>query len=316
MEASFFSKVHSLPTDIDGVSLVMLGNSHGREHPIKFYRHGRRLNTTKGIVKMVINTNTAAIRGSRMLGESTQRLNTALARLASGTKIVSPQDDAAGLAVASKFDAQIQRNRGVQNNLTSAVSYSQTQDGFLQKVGKALDRMSELTTLAMDGTKSAADKANYQTEFADLKSYVSDIGLKEFNGVSLFNGTGLSVTKDSDGNTWTLNASSLNAVDITSVIATDFAVTSSSAVSTLKTAIENVATHRAKVGANIQRLQFTQEQVSILNENLQSSVSRIKDIDVAEESTQYARYNILVQSGTAMLAQANLLPQNALRLLS
>ena len=265
---------------------------------------------------MVINTNTAAIRGSRMLGESTQRLNTALARLASGTKIVSPQDDAASLAVASKFDAQIQRNRGVQNNLTSAVSYSQTQDGFLQKVGKALDRMSELATLALDGTKSAADKANYQTEFADLKSYVSDIGLKEFNGVSLFNGTGLSVTKDSDGNTWDLNASSLNAVDITSVIASAFAVTSSGAVSTLKTAIENVATHRAKVGANIQRLQFTQEQVSILNENLQSSVSRIKDIDVAEESTQYARYNILVQSGTAMLAQANLLPQNALRLLS
>jgi len=264
---------------------------------------------------MVINTNTAAIRGSRMLGESTQKLNTALARLASGTKIVSPQDDAAGLAVASKFDAQIQRNRGVQNNLTSALSYSQTQDGFLQKVGKALDRLSELATLALDNTKSANDKSNYQTEFTDLKSYISDIGVKGFNGVSLFNGTGLSVTKDSDGNAWTLNASGLNSSDISSVIADGFAVTSSNAVSTLKTAIENVATHRAKVGANIQRLQFTQEQVSILSENLQSSVSRIKDVDVAEESTQYARYNILVQSGTAMLAQANLMPQNALRLL-
>ena len=77
-----------------------------------------------------------------------------------------------------------------------------------------------------------------------------------------------------------------------------------------------MATHRAKVGANIQRLQFTQEQVSILNENLQASVSRIKDVDVAQESTQFARYNILVQSGTAMLAQANMLPQNSLRLLS
>ena len=265
---------------------------------------------------MVINTNTAAIRGARMLGESTDRLNSALARLASGSKIVSPQDDAAGLAVASKFDAQIQRNKGVQNNLTSALSYSQTQDGFLQKVGKALDRMSELSTLALDTTKSTADKSNYNTEFTDLKNYISDIGIKEFNGVSLFSGTGLSVTKDSDGNTWTLNASGLNSSDISSVIASAFAVTSSAAVSTLKTAIENVATHRAKVGANIQRLQFTQEQVSILNENLSASVSRIKDIDVAEESTQFARYNILVQSGTAMLAQANLLPQNALRLLS
>ena len=112
-----------------------------------------------------------------------------------------------------------------------------------------------------------------------------------------------------------LNSSSMNAVDVTSVIASAFTVTSSNAVSTLNSAIENIATHRAKVGANIQRLQFNQEQISILNENLSATVSRIKDVNVAEESTQFARYNILVQSGTAMLAQANLIPQNALRLL-
>lgn len=265
---------------------------------------------------MVINTNVGALSTMRTLTENTGNLNKALSRLASGSKIVNPADDAAGLAVASKFDAQISRNRGVGNNLTSSLSYSQTQDGFLQKVGKALDRMSELATLALDGTKSTADKTNYNTEFTELKNYISDIGTKDFNGVSLFSGSALAVTKDSDGNTWSLNASSLNAVDVTSVIASAFNVTSSSAVSTIKTAIENVATHRAKVGANIQRLQFTQEQVSILNENLQASVSRIKDVDVAQESTQFARYNILVQSGTAMLAQANLLPQNSLRLLS
>jgi len=250
-----------------------------------------------------------------MLAESTGRLNTALARLASGSKIVQPQDDAAGLAVSTKFDAQINRNKSVQNNLSSALSYSQTQDGFLQKVSKALDRMSELSTLALDSTKSTADKANYNTEFTDLKTYISDIGTKDFNGVSLFSGSGLSVTKDSDVGTWTLNASALNGSDVTTVVGT-FTATTANAVATLKTAIESVATHRAKVGANIQRLQFTQEQVGILNENLAASVSRIKDVDVAQESTQYARYNILVQSGTAMLAQANLLPQNALRLLS
>ena len=263
---------------------------------------------------MVINTNVSAMRGTRMLGESTSRLNSALARLASGSKLVEPQDDAAGMAVTAKFDAQINRNSSVQNNLTSALSYSQTQDGFLQKVGKALDRMSELATLALDTTKSSGDKANYNTEFTDLKNYISDIGLKDFNGVSLFSGTGLSVTKDSDGGTWTINASALNGSDVTTVIGT-FTATTANAVSTLKTAIESVATHRAKIGANIQRLQFTQEQVGILNENLAASVSRIKDVNVAEESTQYARYNILVQSGTAMLAQANMLPNNALRLL-
>jgi len=264
---------------------------------------------------MVINTNVAALRGTRMLADSTGRLNSALARLASGSKIVQPQDDAAGMAVSTKFDAQINRNKSVQNNLSSALSFSQTQDGFLQKVSKALDRMSELATLALDSTKSTNDKANYNTEFTDLKTYISDIGTKNFNGVSLFNGTGLSVTKDSDVGTWSLNASALNGSDVTTVVGT-FTATTANAVATLKTAIESVATHRAKVGANIQRLQFTQEQVGILNENLSASVSRIKDVDVAQESTQYARYNILVQSGTAMLAQANLLPQNALRLLS
>ena len=263
---------------------------------------------------MVINTNSGSIRASRMLAESTSRLNSALARLASGSKLVEPQDDAAGMAVTAKFDAQIGRNKSVQNNLTSALSYSQTQDGFLQKVGKALDRMSELATLALDTTKSSGDKANYNTEFTDLANYISDIGLKDFNGVSLFSGTGLSVTKDSDGGTWTINASALNGSDVTTVIGT-FTATTANAVATLKTAIESVATHRAKIGANIQRLQFTQEQVGILNENLAASVSRIKDVNVAEESTQYARYNILVQSGTAMLAQANMLPNNALRLL-
>ena len=92
---------------------------------------------------MVINTNIGALSTMRTLTESTSKLNKALSRLASGSKIVNPADDAAGLAVANKFDAQISRNRGVANNLTSSLSYSQTQDGFLQKVGKALDRMSE-----------------------------------------------------------------------------------------------------------------------------------------------------------------------------
>ena len=263
---------------------------------------------------MVINTNMGAARTSRLLQESTSNLNSALARLASGSKIVNPQDDAGGLAVATKFEAVISRNNAVSNNITSSLSYSQTQDGFLQKVSKALDRMSELMTLALDATKSTNDKTNYNTEFTDLKNYISDIGTKEFNGVSLFDGSAMSVTKDSDGNTWSLNASDLNDTDITSVIASGFVVTS--ALSTLTTSMENVSTHRAKVGANIQRLQLTNEQVGILNENLSASVSRIKDVDVATESTQFARYNILVQSGTAMLAQANLLPQNALRLLS
>ena len=274
---------------------------------------------------MVINTNLAAANGQRLLADSTDRLNESLSRLASGSKLINPQDDAAGLAVATKFDAAISRNRAAQNNVANALSFSQTQDGFLQKVSKALDRMGVLLTRARNWTYTnmgpTSDKNQLQKEFRALESYISDIGTKDFNGVSLFDGAGLSVTKDSEGNTWNLNSVSLNAAggDINDVF--DITDTGNwwwfrvSDVAKVKTAIEDVAASRAKVGANIRRLQYTGDQMGTLNENLSTSISRIKDVDMATESTRFARYNILTQSGTVMLAQANLLPQNALRLL-
>jgi len=273
---------------------------------------------------MVINANVGAVRAMRALSESSGRMNTALARLASGSRIVSPADDAGGLAVASKFDAQINRNKAVQNNLSSALSYSQTADGFLQKVSKALDRMGELAALSLDATKSSTDIADYEIEFADLKNYISDIGTKDFNGVSLFGMTGIAVTKNSDGDTWTLIENNLNAEELNFILDGSVTVTNALAQTTIdgeltsyiEDAIRAVSECRVAVGANIQRIQYTQEQVGLLNENLQASVSRIKDVDVAEESTQFSRYNILVQSGTAMLSQANLLPQHALRLIN
>ena len=96
---------------------------------------------------MVINTNVSAQTGARLLGESQSALSKSLARLSSGSKIVSPEDDAAGLAVSSRFDAQINRITATKNNIGNAISFSQTQDGFLKKVGKALDRMSELAVV-------------------------------------------------------------------------------------------------------------------------------------------------------------------------
>jgi len=276
---------------------------------------------------MVINTNIGANRTSRLLEESTQKLNGSLSRLASGSKIIEPQDDAAGLAVATKFDATISRNRAVQDNVANALSFSQTQDGFLQKVSKALDRMGELMMLANNPTtdNSQKDWEKYAKEYVELESYISDIGTKDFNGVSLFNGTGLSVTKDSEGNTWNLNSVQLNDsggdlydlfTNATQVVnGVDAWGFSSYYLDFLKASIEDVAASRAKVGANIRRLEYTGDQLSTLNENLSASISRIKDVDVAAESTRFARYNILTQSGTVMLAQANLVPQNALRLL-
>ena len=270
---------------------------------------------------VVVNTNVSAMNAARMLNASTSSLTKSLARLSSGTRIVSPEDDAAGLAQSIKFEAQISRNSAADTNVQNAVSFSQTQDGFMQKVQKSLDRLSELSVLAQDTTKTNSDLSNYQAEFTQLQNYISDITSKQFNGVSLFASSGLDVTIDSDALTFSMNAADLNGSTTTGVlnaysgISISTIMSAFSALNQIKTAIQALANMRAQVGANIQRLNLTSEQLSILGENLSAATSRIADVDVAQESTAYAKHNILVQSGTAMLAQANLLPQSALRLL-
>ncbi len=266
---------------------------------------------------MVINTNTSAQNGARLLAESSSKLSKSLARLSSGSKLVSPEDDAAGLAVSLRFDAQVNRIGATSNNVSNAVSFSQTQDGFLSKVGKALDRMSELSVLSQDVTKSDSDRALYSSEFETLGSYIDDIASKDFNGVSLFSASSLSVTTDSEGGTFSMSGVNLSASTYTDATGTGIstASTAAAALTTVKAAITQLATDRSTVGASMQRLNYTNEQLGVLKNNLSAANSRIKDVDVAEESTQFAKYNILVQSGTAMLAQANQAPQSALRLL-
>ena len=267
---------------------------------------------------MVINTNTSATRGARFLADSTSHLQKSLARLSSGSKIVEPQDDAAGLAVASRFDAQINRTEATRANIGNAISFKQTQDGYLGKVAKALDRMSELATLAQDESKTSADLSLYDKEFKTLYSYIDLIDGQNFNDVALFTSGSLNVVQQED-HTTKFASSGIDLATNTTAIST-LAITSaaaaSSALSNIKSQITNVATYRATIGADLSRLMKTDEHLSVLSENLQASVSRIKDVDVAVESATYSKYNILVQSGTAMLAQSNSLPQSALRLLS
>jgi flagellin len=261
---------------------------------------------------MVINTNIAAQTGARLLGESTNALNKSLARLSSGLKIVSPEDDAAGLAVSSRFDAQINRTNAVSTNVSNAISFSQTQDGYLKKIAKALDRMSELSVMSQDVTKGAADIALYQTEFAAQAAFINDLATKEFNGVGLLDATDRDVTVDSEGATYAMAGVDGAAYDLTGSDLTAGAAAAQAAVTAM---IDVVATDRATVGSNISVLSSYNEQLAVLRDNLTAANSRIKDVDVAEESTRFARNNILVQAGTAMLAQANATPQSALRLL-
>jgi flagellin len=269
---------------------------------------------------MVINTNVQAQVSASNLNASQSMLSKSLARLSSGSKIVSPSDDAAGLAVSTRLDAQAQRLSAAKGNVGNAISFTQTQDGYLKKIGKALDRMSELAMLAQDVTKSDDDRSLYNAEFQQIISYVNSAASKDFNGVSLFSSNALSVTIDSEGGTsgsFTMNGINLGTAVYTSAASTAVSTTTAAvtALTAVKNAISQIASDRATIGAYQQRLNFTSEQLTVSRENLLAASSRIQDIDVAEESTQYARYNILVQSGTAMLAQANQLPQTVLRLL-
>ncbi|MDB6056040.1 MAG: flagellin [Verrucomicrobiales bacterium] len=266
---------------------------------------------------MVINTNTSAQTAASNLQTTQSMLSKSLARLSSGSKITNPSDDAAGMAVSSRLDAQVSRLDAAKQNVGNAISYTQTQDGFLSKIGKALDRMSELAILSQDVTKTDSDRSLYDSEFTQLSSYINSTASKDFNGVSLFSNAALSVTTDSEGTTFSMSgidlSTSIYATATSSTIATTSAA--ATALSNIKSAITQLSTDRATIGSYQARLNFTSDELVVSKENLSAASSRIKDVDVAEESTQYARYNILTQAGTAMLAQANQLPQSVLRLL-
>jgi flagellin len=268
---------------------------------------------------MVINTNTSAQSTATLLQQSSAMLSQSLARLSSGSKVTSPADDSAGLAVSMNLVSQEGENTAASNNIADAISFNQTQDGYLSQVTSALDRMSELAVQAQDVTKSSADTALYQNEFNTLATYVNNVSTEKFNGVSLFDGTQLNVTIDSSGNTFAMKSVTLNgATFLTSLRdSSDISTVSGAktALAAVQTAISTIASNRASIGSNEETLTDYSNQLATLNNNLSAANSTIMDVDVAQESTNYAKENILVQTGTAMLAQANALPNIALKLL-
>lgn len=397
---------------------------------------------------MVINTNVQAQQTANNLNVSSNALAKSLARLSSGSKIIAPSDDAAGLAVSSRLESQLKRLDAAINNVVNAVSFTQTQDGFLKTIDKAFRRMSELAMFAQDSTKSASDLTLYSQEFTQLQDYVRQTVTQTFNSVKLFSTNSLAVTIDSTGTTFDMAPIDLSKTEYTSSLsaaqsltnaniqniardntgkiqltltqaeydkmatggsitlsglttatvsggssATDLstlngtfdvtnrikttasgggaiyvveldgssagttaigAVTTTTAGSAavpasgiltgsttgiasaltaktglditsvpraqaaltrIRNSIDKLAQDRASLGAVQSRLNFTNEQLTVTKENLSAAISRIADVDVAEEATAYARYQILVQSGTSMLAQANKMPQSALQLL-
>lgn len=268
-------------------------------------------------VVMIINTNLAAQTTASQLSESSVQLSKSLARLSSGSKLLSPDEDAAGLAVSIRFGAQINRIKAASNNVGNAISYTQTQDGFLKKVTKAMDRMSELAVLSQDVTKTNSDRSLYDQEFQTLGQYVLDIGHKDFNGVSLFDGVSRAVTTDGDSASFSMSGINVGSSIYTTATASSISTTTTAAaaLSNVKAAISQISADRGTVGATMARLVATNEQLTTQRTTLGAADGQLRDVDVAEESTRFARYNILVQAGTAMLTQANSIPQMALRLL-
>jgi flagellin len=270
-------------------------------------------------MSVVINTNYAATVASNNLAASNSMLQKSLNRLSSGSKIVNPSDDAGGLAVSMKLSAAAVRQGAVATNIGNAVSLLQTQDGALKVTGKILERISELKVLSSDVTKSSSDKANYDSEFTALTAQLTSNATEKFNGVALFGSTSIgSVATTENGST--SNAVAIGARDLTSSTSGVGSISTAGALSSItlddiSTAIQNVATMRATNGSEQSRLGFASELVTVNKANLEAANSRITDVDVASESTQLARWNVLVQAGTSMLAQANQSAQTALKLL-
>lgn len=269
-------------------------------------------------MSVVINTNSSASVASNNLAKSNSMLQRSLNRLSSGMKIVQPSDDAGGLAVSMKLSATINRTAAVNTNIANAQSFLQTQDGAYQTVSKVLDRISELRILANDVTKNSSDVGNYNTEFQELKQQLSALSSQTFNGVSLFSlgsATSLAVaTTEGNGSSVNISQSDL-ANKIGTALTGGSGTLTATDITTITTAIQEVATLRATNGAQANRLTFASEMLTINKQNLESANSRIIDVDVAEESTRLARYNVLVQAGSSMLSQANSSSQVALQLL-
>ncbi len=237
---------------------------------------------------MVINTNTSATTTASLLQKSSSMLSQSLARLSSGSKITSPADDSAGLAVSMNLTAQMDRNTAASDNVNNAMSFNQTQDGYLQQVNNALDRMSELAVQSQDVTKSSSDRGLYQQEFNTLANYINNVATKDFNGVSLFSGASLNVTVDSDANTFTNQGVDLTNTKYSTLASDSISTTTGSvaALSDVKSAITQLASDRSNLGSNIETLTMYSNQLSTLNNNLGAANSQIMDVDIAQESIE------------------------------
>lgn len=268
-----------------------------------------------------INTNVPAMNATRQLNRTMLRLNRSLERLSSGLRINRAADDAAGLAIAEGFRSGVLGFRVAQRNSQDAISLVQTAEGALSETTNILQRIRELAVQAASGTVSDENRSALQSEVAQLIQQIDDIAADtEFNGVTILTGTPAVVTIQAGAQIGQQLAVSLTGADSADLnISTGFAISAmaqaATAIEQIDSAIAAVSSIRAGLGAAQNRLEFTIATLAIQEENSAASESAIRDANVALETIEFTRNQILVAAGTSILAQANVLPQNALTLL-
>jgi len=270
-----------------------------------------------------INTNVASLNAQRNLTASQGSLGTTLQRLSSGLRVNSAKDDAAGLAIAERMSSQVRGMNVAIRNASDAISLSQTAEGALGKIGDSLQRMRELAVQSANGTNTSGDRDNLQLEFAQLQSEITRLGDQtKFNGQAVLAGTDFKFQVGANsGETINVSATAVSASNIASAAASGVSISGSastnaeSALASIDNAIAEVVKQRATFGAAQTRFESVVSNLQVASENQAAARGRIMDADFASETANLSRTQILQQAGTAMLAQANALPQNVLSLL-
>lgn len=277
---------------------------------------------------MIVNTNLASLSAQRSLANTNKAMQNSLGKLSSGYRINKAADDAAGLAISEKMTSQINGLNQARRNSQSAITMIQTAEGALTETHSILQRMRELAVQAASDTNTNDDRAEIQLEIADLIAEIDGISQRtEFNGQKLLNGTG-GVNNDgeftfqigaNDGQTLAVSFATMDS-DTLTVTSADVNLATLSgaqdAISVIDAAVKAVSDERAQLGAKQNRLEHTIANLSVSSDNLTSARSTIKDVDMASEMSEFTKNQIISQAGVAMLAQANQVPQNVLKLLS
>ena len=275
---------------------------------------------------MAIMTNSSALNATRNLSVTGRKMGTSIERLSSGLKINSASDDAAGMAVSVGLTAQTKGFQQAMENSNEAIALLQTAEGSYNSISDILIRMRELAVQSSSDTLTDKERAYLDTEFEDLTAEITRISnVAEYNGIQLLDGTagdgaGNMVfqvgTRNTANDQITINLGSqsaatlgVDALDLTNL------ANSQAAITTIDTALDTLATDRATLGSNINELTAAVDNLAVTIENLSAANSQIKDADIAAESADFTKHQVLMQSGVAMLSQANGVSQMALRLL-